>query len=122
MKKTQKTKLTAAILAAAVNFSSCTSGGEVQNVYGPPVDYTDTSASQTVTTAAETTQTTAAVTTISTTTVSVTEVTEPTTTESSTEVTEPTTAESVTDAVETEPYTPGKESFAAVYGPPDFLD
>ena len=44
MKKTKKTLLTAAILTAAVNFTSCSGGSgydpatsEVQEVYGPPV-------------------------------------------------------------------------------------
>ena len=49
MKKSKKALLTAAILTAAVNFTSCGPDPDVQTVYGPPSDISDSSCETTTT-------------------------------------------------------------------------
>lgn len=43
MKKSKKALLTAAILTAAVNFTSCGPDSDIQTSYGPPPDMSDSS-------------------------------------------------------------------------------
>ena len=58
VKKTKKTMLTAAILTAAMSFTSCDpTGSDVQDVYGPPVVTETTEADTTEPTTAEPTTT-----------------------------------------------------------------
>ena len=124
MKKTKKTLLTAAVLTAAVSFTSCEpSGSTVQEVYGPPVVQEDTTydpAMDTPQTEYEapieieeetTEQTTTKLTTTKATTVKL------TTAETTTETTEEPTTEIIT-MPDVTLYDPSLYTVPAVYGPP----